>query len=224
MANELAARYEVNGIEVSVTPDVVLQYMVDPREVSDSNGNCLIPPREMMKLIMTCQARKLDPFAGDVVVQPRRNRDGSVSCTLVTTKDFYVRRAADNPAYDGKESGIVVLTADGRPIRREGCAVYKELGEKLLAGWCRVHVKGRSNSEYAEVSFNEYNTGKSIWAAKPATMVHKVAVSQALRAAFPNDFNGTYEPEEIGYEEPHEPPQRSVQAIIAEADVFEDEF
>lgn len=212
MANEIVpvAEYEVNGIKRTITPDVVLQYMIDPREVCDQNGVCLIPPREMMKVIMTCQARNLDPFTGDVVVQPRRNKDGSYSCTLVTTKDFYVRRASANPMYDGKESGIIVLTADGRPVRREGCAVYKALGEQLLGGWCRVFVKGKEKPEYAEVAFQEYDTGRSIWAAKPATMIHKVAVSQALRAAFPNEFNGTYEPEEIGYETTVSVPSKQV--------------
>lgn len=202
---QMLAVYEVNGIERTVTPNDVLAYMVDPKEVKAPDGRCLIPPREMMRVIMTCQARKLDPFTGDVVVQPRRNKDGSVSCTLVVTKDFYQRRAAQNPAYMGKESGIVILTKDGRPIRREGCSIYKALGETLLGGWCRVHVAGHEVPEYAEVSFEEYNQGYALWKTKPATMIQKVAISQALRAAFPNEFNGTYEPEEIGFEKAPEP-------------------
>jgi hypothetical protein len=36
-----------------------------------------------------------------------------------------------------------------------------------------------------------------MWASKPTTMIRKVALSQALREAFPDDMGGLYEPEEI---------------------------
>lgn len=206
MANELARTYKADGIEVNLNPQAVLSYMIDPAQVHDRNGNCLIPPREMMKVIATCQARSLNPFTGDVIVQPRRNKDGSFSCTLVVTKDFYIRRAAASPLFDGKECGIIVKSKDGRPVRREGTCVYYALGEELLGGWCRVHIKGREVAEYAEVSLREYDQQQALWKTKPATMICKVAVSQALRAAFPNDFNGTYEPEEIGFEQPQQQP------------------
>lgn len=204
MANVLARVYKADGIELSIDDATLMTKLVDYSKVSDRNGNCLVPPTEVQKVLYTLEARKLNPFTGDVIVQPRRNKDGSYSLTLVTTKDFYVRRAASNPNYMGKESGIVVLSSDGRPIRREGCSVYKAIGETLIGGWCRVHVRGREVPEYAEVSLEEYNQKQALWNSKPATMICKVAVSQALRAAFPNEFNGTYESEEIGYEEPNE--------------------
>ena len=36
-----------------------------------------------------------------------------------------------------------------------------------------------------------------MWSSKPATMIRKVALVQALREALPEHFNGTYSPEEI---------------------------
>ena len=37
------------------------------------------------------------------------------------------------------------------------------------------------------------------WGSKPCTMIEKVAVSQAVRAAFPDDYQGLYTAEEFGY-------------------------
>lgn len=58
----------------------------------------------------------------------------------------------------------------------------------------------------AVVSFDEYAGRKangqlnSMWANKGATMIRKVAQSQALREAFPSEFRGCYQKEELGAE------------------------
>ena len=55
-----------------------------------------------------------------------------------------------------------------------------------------------------EVTFDEYagrksdGTLNSNWSGKPATMIKKVALVQALREAFPNDLNNLYTEEEQG--------------------------
>ena len=41
----------------------------------------------------------------------------------------------------------------------------------------------------------------SQWKSKPATMIRKVAVVQALREAFPEDFGGLYSEEELSQAE-----------------------
>lgn len=50
---------------------------------------------------------------------------------------------------------------------------------------------------FDEVSFAEYNTGKSNWTKIPATMIRKVAICHALREAFPEDLGGLYGSEEM---------------------------
>lgn len=206
MPNELAVKYEVDGEEISLNPSVVLNYLIDDRNMEN------ISQKEMARIIMTLKARNLNPFTGDVVIQPRKNKDGSVSCSMVTTKDFFTRRAESNPRYRGKKAGITVLSRDGRLVKRAGSAVYRDLGEKLLGGWCEVYIEGHDEPEYAEVSLSEYDQGYALWKSKPATMIRKVAVSQALRESFPNDFNGLYEPEEMGLEDP------SPNAVITEVE------
>lgn len=70
-------------------------------------------------------------------------------------------------------------------------------------GWAKVFIKGRETPEYQSVSFDEYvgrkkdGTINSQWSKKPATMIRKVAVVQALREAFPDKFQGLYAQEEF---------------------------
>lgn len=56
---------------------------------------------------------------------------------------------------------------------------------------------GNLGEFHSEVYFSEYNTGKSTWAQKPATMICKVAESHALRKAFPSSMASLYIPEEL---------------------------
>lgn len=191
MGKELAVTYEVDGSEITLNPGIVMQYLVDDKNLA------AISPKEMAKVIMTCQARRLNPFTGDVVVQPRKNRDGSVQCSLVVTKNFFERRAAASKRFRGLDAGIVVVV-EGQVVKKRGSAVYAELGEKLIGGWAAVYVDGCEHPYYNEVSLGEYGQGFALWKTKPGTMIRKVAVSQSLREAFPADFGNLYEPEEMG--------------------------
>lgn len=110
---------------------------------------------------------------------------------------LYMRRAEENPAYRGHKSGIVVLRGD-QVIQKEGTCLYP--GETLLGGWCRVHrirTGGSGEEIFKEVSLKEYDKGQANWKTKPCTMIEKVAVSQALRSAFPKDYEGMYVAEEV---------------------------
>ena len=102
--------------------------------------------------------------------------------------------AERHPAFDGFEAGIVVYS-EGQIVDREGSILYD--GETLLGGWAKVYRKDRTRPGYDEVKFDEYNTGKSMWAAKPATMIRKVALVHALREAFPSTFGLLYDESEI---------------------------
>lgn len=188
----LSRTYTADGEEITLTPNGVAKYIL--------GGNVdNVPEAEYAKVIATCAARGLNPFTGDVAIQPHWNkRLGANELSIVPTKDFFQRRAESHPNYAGKSYGIIIMSADGRPVKRPGTCVYAALGEVLIGGWCEVRVKGREVPEYAEVSLSEYSTGKSLWQSKPATMIAKVAKSQALREAFPSMFNGLYEPEELG--------------------------
>lgn len=70
--------------------------------------------------------------------------------------------------------------------------------ERLVGGWCEVLRDGWEKPFKASVNLNEYNTGKSMWAKMPATMIRKVAIVQGLRDAFPDKFQGMYDQAEMG--------------------------
>lgn len=153
-----------------------------------------ITDQEIVLFMKTCQAQKLNPFAqGEAYLI----KFGNEPAQMVVGKDAYTRRAEENPAYRGYKSGIVVLRGE-QVIQKEGTCLYP--GETLLGGWCRVsRVRSGSGDEevFKEVSLKEYDKGQANWKTKPCTMIEKVAVSQALRAAFPKDYEGMYTAEEV---------------------------
>ena len=69
----------------------------------------------------------------------------------------------------------------------------------LLGGWAKVFVNGVNTPITMKVSIEEYHTYKSLWKGKPATMIRKVALVQALREAFPKetDTAAAYEDEVV---------------------------
>ena len=148
-----------------------------------------ITDQEVVLFMKTCQAQKLNPFAqGEAYLI----KFGNDPAQMVVGKDAYMRRAEENPAYRGHKSGIVVLRGD-QVIQKEGTCLYP--GETLLGGWCRVHrirTGGSGEEIFKEVSLKEYDKGQANWKTKPCTMIEKVAVSQALRSAFPKDYEGMY--------------------------------
>ena len=99
-----------------------------------------------------------------------------------------------------------------------GYEVYLKRAERTgkLNGW-ECHTDGQGQQMKAvvtidrkdwehpfkhEVYMSEYNTGKSLWASKPITMLKKVAMAQAFRLAFPDELGGMpYTSDELGTDE-----------------------
>ena len=146
----------------------------------------------------TCKQYKLNPFTEEAYLIHYDNKNEDTASTIVLGKNCYMQMAERNPNFDGFEAGVIVLTADGQLLNREGSIVYDgDGGETLLGGWAKVYRKDRTRASYEEVKLSEYNTGKSLWAAKPATMIRKVALVHALREAFPSTFGSLYDESEV---------------------------
>lgn len=204
MANELTVvEYQsLSGIQVRLTADTVRNTI--------TRGNGKITDQEVAMFLRTCQAKRLDPLENGETWLIKY--DDKVPAQMVVGYFAYIRRADRFPDYRGFRAGICVayqnkdgqylLDKSGMPVvrKKEGAAVYKALGEVLIGGWCEVmreRSPGNTETTYMEVTLDEYSTGKSNWTAKPATMVRKVAVSQAFRAAFPNEYEGLYTEDEM---------------------------
>lgn len=189
-------KYVANdGVEVRLTPQTVAAYV--------ATGNAQADPADVVRFMATCRARGLNPLAGDCYMTVYQGASGK-SVSTVVSKDYFVRTATQDPAFDGMRAGIVVMGKDGQLSYREGCICGRQT-ERLVGGWAEVLVRGRSVPSRAEVSLEEYDQHRSLWKTKPATMIRKVALVQALREAFPAKFGGVYDRDEMPADLPPEP-------------------
>lgn len=199
-------KYRANdGVEVTLTPQTVASYI--------ATGNADADPKDVVRFMATCRARGLNPLAGDCYMTVYRNRQtGQKSVSTVVSKDYFVRTAAAQESFDGMEAGVVVYRPrTGEQEMRVGTIVGKA-SEQLVGGWATVYDKRRSHPTTVTVQLSEYDTGKSLWKSKPATMIRKVALVQALRETYPAQFGGVYDRDEM----PDEMPQAPAQVVEAE--------
>lgn len=177
--------------DISLSSKIVKEYLV--------SGGGDVTDQEVKLFIALCSAQKLNPLIREAYII----KFGSLPATTVVSKDVYQKRANKNPNYKGKKAGIIVLDKDNNIVYRQGTFYLKEI-EKLVGGWCEVYREHTDIPERIEVSMEEYVGKKKDgsvngqWLGKPATMIRKVAVAQALREAFTEDYQGMYIPEEMG--------------------------
>lgn len=156
--------------------------------------------QEIYMFLQLCKGQQLNPFLREAYLI----KYGNTPATIVTGKDTFIKRARSISAYKGFRAGIVVLNPKNELTYREGGIVLK--GESLIGGWAEVFRNDCEAPVRSEVDFDEYVAKKSDgtinkqWTEKPATMIRKVALVQAHREAFPDQFEGMYSPEEMGVE------------------------
>lgn len=183
------AEYTLDGGQV-LTADTVRNYLV--------SGSTKPSDQEVLMFIELCKAQGLNPFIRDAYLV----KFGSQPAQIIVGKDVFIKRAYENDNFNGMKCGIVVLDKNGNIQEREGA--LKLPGEELVGGWCEVYLKDRDIPVKSLISFEEYaqkkndGTLNSMWSSKGATMIRKVAQSQALREAFPKDLRGLYQQEEMG--------------------------
>ena len=182
----LMTTFEANGNTVELDADTVRNYL--------TNGNGKATDQEVAMFINLCKYQGLNPFLREAYLI---KYDDKAPASTVVGKDAFTRRAAQIPECKGWSAGVAVVTQQKSEYKeREGTIVLP--GEKLVGGWCTVAREGWQNPFKSTVNLSEYNTGKSMWAKMPATMIRKVAIVQALREAFPDKFQGMYDQSEMG--------------------------
>ena len=185
-------KYESNGVPIQLNIRDVKQYLV-------SGNPGLITDQEATLFMMTCRSKNLNPFLREAHLIKYSN---SQPATIVVGKDYFTRKADAFPQLDGYEAGIII-DHNKNIERREGSFYPK--GAAIVGGWAKVYRKDRKIPFTNEVSFDEY-VGKTStgainrqWSSKPATMIRKVALVQSLREAFPNEFGGLYDADEMSH-------------------------
>ena len=173
---EQKAEFMVAGEKVVLTPQTVRDYLV-------SGDKERVSIQEIVMFINLCKYAGLNPWLKEAYCI----KYGSEPATMVVGKEAFMKRAEKTPGFDGFEAGVIVLSGE-ELIYRKGTLKLPE--ETLVGGYAEVYRKDRSHSYRSEVSFEEYAARKkdgtlnSQWSKKPATMIRKVALVQALREAF----------------------------------------
>lgn len=188
---DVVTEYKVGEESVKLSPGIVRRYLV--------NGQGNVTDQEVMMFIGLCKYQHLNPFLREAYLI----KYGNQPATIVTGKEAITKRAMRNSKYAGQQAGVVIYHEEtGELEYRNGSMAMPS--ERLVGGWAKVYVKGYDVPIEAVVSFEEYvgrkNDGSinSQWAKKPATMIRKVALMQALREAFPEDLGSMYASEEMG--------------------------
>ena len=189
---EQSTTFDANGIQVKLSPQIVRNYLV-------SGDKERVTIQEIAMFINLCKYSGLNPWLKEAYCI----KYGNDPATMVVGKEAFLKRAEIHTAFDGCESGIIVIHPEVGEIEyRKGS--FRLPDETIIGGWAEVWRKDRTHSTRIEVPFEEYAGRKkdgslnSQWAKKPGTMIRKVAQVQALREAFPNSFGGMYTAEEQG--------------------------
>lgn len=175
--------YQVNGEDVNLSFQIVRNYL--------TRGNGDVSDSEIIQFISICRENKLNPFVGDAYLV---KYDKNSPAQMVTARDAFMKRAEAGQGYEGFQSGVIVIR-DGKAVQEEGAFFLP--GDTLIGGWAIVYRSDRKFPYTQRVRLQEYNTGRSTWAGKPATMIQKVAEAQAFRKAYPMNMAGLYTPEEL---------------------------
>ena len=186
--NELV-KYTAGSRELELSPSIVRNYLVA--------GNGKVSDSEVMMFMKMCEFQGLNPFLREAYLVKYGN---DFPATMITGKETFVKRASRNPHYKGHKVGI---SDDGK------------------TAWAEIYHAQRDFPIRVEVDFDEYVGLKNgqpnkMWKTKPKTMLKKVALVQALRETFPEEFGGLYSPEEINTVDGEALPQDEV---IIEGDV-----
>lgn len=183
--NEIMVKYNIGDEEIKLTPNIVKEYIV-------GNKDANITMQEFKMFTSLCKARKLNPFLREVYCI----KYGNSPATIVVGKDAILKRATLHPQFNGFKSGVIVRTAEGEIVNRNGC--FKLDTDELVGSWCEVFRKDWENSVYASCSFSEINQPKnSSWQKQPCVMSEKTAMVRALRSAFVEELAGMYDSAEM---------------------------
>lgn len=173
---KLLVEYEVNGVNIKLTPNIVQTYITNGTPVTVA---------EYKMFSELCKVYKLNPFMKEAYCIKYGNQPAQIT----VSKDVFLKKANNSPDYDGMESGIVIINKDGKKEFVDG-SCYDVTTERIIGAWAKVYRKSRKFPSYVTVAFNECVQRKrdgsvnSMWQSKPAMMVEKVAKSRALKEAF----------------------------------------
>ena len=149
--------------------------------------------QEVIVFLKMCQTLNLNPWARDVYMVKYKDDEPA---SIIVAAEAYFKAAETCESFDGLEAGVVLKDSTGKLEFREGSLILEEEEARLVGGWAKVYRKDRARPFYVAVNIKECQKytreGRPtrFWREMPATMVRKVALSRALREAFPTRLGG----------------------------------
>ncbi len=138
----------------------------------------------------------LNPFLREIWMV---KYDEKAAAQIFIGRDGYRKLISNNPNYDGHIVDAVYSNDEFNVDLIAGYVKhipnFKNRGN-LIGAYCIVYMKGARIPHYVFCELSEYDTNKSVWAGKKATMIKKVAETQAIRMA-DQTCSGTYSEEEM---------------------------
>lgn len=177
----LIFRYQVNGEEVKISPNIIRRFIVAP--------DAQVTDQEIMKFLQLCRFQKLNPFLNEAYLVKYKGNDAQ----LIVSKEAFMKRAESHEHYEGIEAGIIVVR-EGEMVDIEGAIKLPE--DTLIGGWAKVHRSDRKTVSTIKIALSEFSKGQSTWNKMPMNMIRKVAVVNALRETFPESLGGMYTEDE----------------------------
>ena len=186
MTTTSIVKYTTDSGEITLSPEIIKDYLVsgDSSNVSD---------QEVMMFMQLCKGQGLNPFLREAYLVKFRGAPAS----MIVGKDVFTKRARKNPNFRGFKAGIIVLNVKGEMEERTG-TLYIKGKEELIGGFAEIYIAGWDFPLKHTASMDEFQKGQATWKSMPGTMIRKVALVQALREAFPEDFQGLYDSSEMG--------------------------
>lgn len=185
--NDLVVTYKIDDSEIKLTPKIVQEYIL-----GESSGKITLPEFKMFCEI--AKSRALNPFTKEIFLI----KYGKNPAQIVVSKQAIMKRATMHPKFDGINSGIFILTSEGKIEKRNGGILLPS--EQLIGSWAEVHRKDWKIPIFCSCTLSEIKNDSPLWRKMPCTMAIKTAVSRACRDAFPEDIGGLYDKDEISDE------------------------
>jgi len=117
--------------------------------------------------------------------------DSKGNLVTITTKDFMLRKAHQTGLLAGIKQEAIYVNEN-----KERCDFWAQ-GAELVGATAEIARADANGVFSATVKFSEYDKRQSLWKTIPETMIKKVALTHALRLAFPNELGGVYDESEI---------------------------
>jgi phage recombination protein Bet len=131
--------------------------------------------QELMMGLQIAQTFKLNPLKREVYFV----KYGTSPMQVLVGYEVYIKRAERSGKYNGLE-----ITSQGSVAGKDLKAIVKVFRKD----WTNPLTHEAYYTEYVQTKAD--GTVNKFWSSKPITMIKKVAVSQAFRMAFPDEFDG----------------------------------